>query len=101
MSTCHSFGDKWKSTDVYEGQEISGQIAVTEAATYTLSADLYASHAWQQLYLNPGQHTIAVRFDEAAIFEKGLDSPHTIRHVLLLEESPLTLLMEMVNDRIC
>ena len=66
-----------------------------------LSADLYDAHAWQQLYLNTGQQTIAVRFDKAAIFEKGLDGPHTIRNVLLLEESPLTLLMEMVNDRIC
>jgi Tol biopolymer transport system component len=88
---------------VYEWLEVSAQIAVTEAATYTLSADLYAgetfiTHARQQVYLNHGQQTIAILFDGAAIFEKGLDGPYTIRNALLLEESPLTLLIETADN---
>jgi Leucine-rich repeat (LRR) protein len=84
---------------IYEWLELEAGIAVTEATTYTLSAELYAgetfiAHARHKMYLDVGQQTIPVRFAGPAIFEAGLNGPYTIRNVILLEEAPLTLLIE-------
>lgn len=88
---------------VYDWLEVTAQIAVTEAATYTISADLYAgetfiAHARTQTFLEVGQGSIAVLFDGAIIFAQRLDGPYAIRNVILLEESPLTLLIEAVDN---
>jgi Leucine-rich repeat (LRR) protein/pimeloyl-ACP methyl ester carboxylesterase len=88
---------------LYEWLELTADITVTEAATYTLSVELYAgeifiTHARQKMHLEVGQQTVPVRFAGPAIFEAGLDGPYTIRNVMLLEESPMTLLIEMVDN---
>jgi hypothetical protein len=87
----------------YEWLELEAGIAVTEATTYTLSAELYAgetfiAHTRHKMYLNVGQQTIPVRFAGPAIFEAGLNGPYTIRNVILLEEASLTLLIETADN---
>jgi hypothetical protein len=88
---------------IYEWLEFTADITVTEAATYTLSVELYAgeifiTHARQKMHLEVGQQAVPVRFAGPVIFEAGLDGPYTIRNVMLLEESPMTLLIEMVDN---
>jgi hypothetical protein len=88
---------------IYDWLEVTAQIDVTEATTYTLSAELYAgetfiTHARQRAYLATGSQSLVVLFSGPAIFERGLDGPYTIRNVMLLEEAPLTLLIEAADN---
>ena len=88
---------------IYEWLEVSADISVTEAATYTLSADLYAgttyiTHAYKQVYSDAGQQSIAVLFNGSAIFNQGLNGPYTVRNVMLLDETSVTLLIEEADE---
>ena len=88
---------------LYEALAVTADLSVTEASTYTLSAELYVGdlfldHAATTLFLNAGTGTATVHFDGDAIRAAGRDGPYTVRNVLLLEEAGPTLLIEHVDE---
>ncbi|MFO7539849.1 MAG: choice-of-anchor X domain-containing protein, partial [Chloroflexota bacterium] len=77
-------------------------LSVTEASTYTVSAELYAgdtfiAQARSQLYLTPGEKTAALHFHGDNIWQAALNGPYQVRHLLLLDEATVTLLIETAD----
>ncbi len=76
---------------------------MTEASTYTLSAELYANQIFitqvsTRVGLESGTRTVTLRFDGDVIHQKQLDGPYTLRNVLLLDESQILLLIESADN---
>lgn len=87
----------------YEWLELQVGLQVTEASTYTLSAEIYrgttfVAHASHQLYLAPGTHTIPLHFAGSAIYASQLDGPYKVRQVLLTDRAATTVLVEAADD---
>ncbi len=87
---------------LYDWLAIDVGLTVTEASTYTVSAELYAGETFiaqtrTQLYLTPGEKTAVLHFSGDKIRQAGLDGPYQIRHLLLLDEATVTLLIETAD----
>ncbi len=87
----------------YEWLEVRAAIQVTEANTYTLSAEIYqgdtfVAHASSRLYLPPGMQTIPLRFSGDAIFASQLDGPFQVRNVLLTDSATTPVLIEAADN---
>jgi TolB protein len=98
-----SQGVDQNNNNLYEWLEVTVGLTVTEATTYTLAAELYAgndfvAHTNKSVYLTAGSRTVALRFDGDTIYRRGLNGPYSVRTILLLNESPVTLLVEAVAD---
>jgi TolB protein len=87
----------------YDWLAVDVGLSVTEASTYTVSAELYAgstfiAQARTQLYLTPGEQTAVLHFAGDKIRAAGLDGPYQVRHLLLLDEATVTLLVETADN---
>jgi Tol biopolymer transport system component len=87
---------------LYDWLAVDVGLSVTEASTYTVSAELYAgptfiAQARTQLYLTPGEKTAVLHFAGDKIRAAGLNGPYQIRHLLLLDEATVTLLIETAD----
>lgn len=87
----------------YEWLEVQVGIQVTEASTYTLSAEIYqgttfVAHARRHLTLEPGTQMIPLRFSGSAIYASQLDGPYQVRHVLLTDQATTAVLVEAADN---
>ncbi|MAT42184.1 MAG: hypothetical protein CL609_07570 [Anaerolineaceae bacterium] len=91
------------SLGLYEVLEVSSQIEVNAASIYVLSAELYAdsifiSHATIEVHLDTGKQTVFLYFDGDDIRQAQQDGPYTLRNVVLLDESQVTVLVEAADN---
>ena len=87
----------------YEWLEINIGVNVAQPGTYTLSADLFVgatliTHARKTQFLINGSQTVSVLFKGVDIYNNQLNGPYTVRNVLLLDETSVTLLIEAVDN---
>ncbi|MEM7111315.1 MAG: carboxypeptidase regulatory-like domain-containing protein [Chloroflexota bacterium] len=88
--------------EYYQQLAVDVGVIVNEPSRFTLTAELYAGDQFVTQtttvgQLSPGDQTIRLLFDGQAIRESGLDGPYTVRHLLLLDNDPLPLLIESVE----
>lgn len=101
-----SFGDDLSDQGIdenldslYEWLEISVPITVNTAGTYSLSAELYAGTTYIGMMrvkedLNTGIQNINLRLSGEVIHKKKLDGPFSVRNILLLDETDMTILIQ-------
>jgi hypothetical protein len=88
---------------LYDLLEISSQVEVNSPGTFVLSAELYAgstfiSQATTEIRLDAGTHTVFLYFDGDDIRQAQQDGPYTLRNVVLLDESQVTILIEAADN---
>ncbi|MFY9966291.1 MAG: choice-of-anchor X domain-containing protein, partial [Nitrososphaeraceae archaeon] len=91
------------SSGLYDLLELSAQLEVNTPGTYRLSAELYAgstliSQAKTEVKLDTGTQTIFLYFDGDDIRQAHQDGPYTVRNVVLLDESQVTILIEAADN---
>jgi Tol biopolymer transport system component len=102
----HQYTDRGvdaQGNSLYDWLAVDIGLRVTKASTYTVSAELYAgptfiAQARTQLYLTPGEKTAVLHFAGDKIRAAGLDGPYQVRHLLLLDEATVTLLVETADN---
>ena len=100
------YGDRGvvvQGNGLYDWLAIDVGLSVSEASTYTVSAELYAgetfiAQARTRLYLTPGEKTAVLQFHGDKIRQTALDGPYQVRHLLLLDEATITLLIETADN---
>jgi Tol biopolymer transport system component len=89
---------------LYEALQVQVGLNVNSSGKYTLSAELYAGDNFvarasrAHVSLTAGARAIRLLFDGEDIRQSGLNGPYTLRNVLLLDETEVTLLLEAADN---
>lgn len=90
--------------NLYEALQIQMGLTVNANGIFSLSGDLYAGNNFvahtsvSRASLTTGSRNLTLRFDGQDIRQSKFDGPYTLRNVLLLDETDITLMLQATDN---
>jgi len=90
-------GEDYDADGLYDALAVDVGVNVTAPSRFEFSGQLmsgdggtFISSDWQDLYLNPGEQTLTLRFSGPAIAASGVDGPYRVDISLVARRDPQT-----------